>query len=77
MKIGHPPPYFNMLLAAQGVKNVHHSVDNAFNDAFSDEGVARGEDALTILDNTNTRNTFINELLEVMRREKLHYILHR
>ena len=31
----------------------------------ADEGVARGKDALTLLDNTDTRNSFINELLEV------------
>ena len=30
-----------------------------------DEGVARGNDALTLLDNNDTRNSFINELLEV------------
>ena len=32
----------------------------------ADEGVARGADALTLLDNTDTRNIFTNELLEVI-----------
>ena len=32
---------------------------------LTDEGVARGTDALTVLDNTETRNMLINEFLEV------------
>ena len=28
-------------------------------------GVARGEDALTVLDNPHTRNLFIDDLMEV------------
>ncbi len=33
------------------------------------EGVARGRDARTLLDDTDTRNEFVNELYEVRRAE--------
>lgn len=32
------------------------------------EGVARGEDALTLLENSQSRNQFIDELMEVKRK---------
>ena len=33
---------------------------------YSESGVARGEDALTVLDCMNTRNLFIDDLMEVI-----------
>lgn len=32
------------------------------------EGVARGEDALSLLENSQTRSQFIDELMEVLHR---------
>lgn len=37
--------------------------------------VARGKEALTILDNPETRNTFIDELMEVWRKCSVHVLL--
>ena len=34
---------------------------------ISEEGVAKGKDAHTILDDTDTRNRFIDELVEVIK----------
>ncbi|KAJ8035834.1 CDK5 regulatory subunit-associated protein 3 [Holothuria leucospilota] len=41
------------------------NVGSGLGAAETDDGIARGKDALTILDNPVTRNQFINELLEL------------
>ena len=35
-------------------------------DVVAEHGVATGDDALTLLDNTTTRNAFVDELMEVL-----------
>ncbi|XP_067869736.1 CDK5 regulatory subunit-associated protein 3 isoform X2 [Heterodontus francisci] len=40
-------------------------IDMVESGAEGDDGVAKGNDALTILENTETRNQFINELMEL------------
>lgn len=41
------------------------------------EGVARGEDAFSLLENTQTRSQFIDELMEVMNSTLEHYFMTR
>ncbi|XP_041029608.1 CDK5 regulatory subunit-associated protein 3 isoform X1 [Carcharodon carcharias] len=40
-------------------------IDVMESEAEGDDGVAKGNDALTILENTETRNQFVNELMEL------------
>ncbi len=51
--------------AACRCRTVHPHYNNVLFPVLSEAGVARGDDALTILDNIETRNTFLDELLEV------------